>query len=92
MSMTTAVVPPPSEADEILAIGVTGGPSEDTKVVNSEEVKDEDCKGAAEATVSTSGTNDMVDGRVKDVYDRFSAREKNKIVAIVSYSALLSRK
>jgi hypothetical protein len=35
---------------------------------------------------------EMIDGRPKDIYDRFTKSQKNRIVAIVSYSAFLSRK
>lgn len=35
---------------------------------------------------------EMIDGRPKDVYDRFSKRQKNVIVAIISYSAFIARK
>lgn len=34
---------------------------------------------------------EMVDGRPKDVYDRFTKAQKTRIVAIVSYSAFISR-
>ncbi|OWZ59705.1 dityrosine transporter [Cryptococcus neoformans c45] len=33
---------------------------------------------------------EMIDGRPKDVYDRFSKRQKNVIVAIISYSAFIA--
>lgn len=35
--------------------------------------------------------SDMIDGRPKDVYDRFSPGRKKVIMAIVSYSAFISR-
>lgn len=35
--------------------------------------------------------SDMIDGRSKDVYDRFSPGRKKVIMAIVSYSAFISR-
>lgn len=35
---------------------------------------------------------EMIDGRPKDIYDRFSKRQKIVIVAIISYSAFIARK
>lgn len=35
---------------------------------------------------------EMIDGRPKDIYDRFSKRQKIAIVAIISYSAFIARK
>lgn len=35
---------------------------------------------------------ETIDGRPKDVYDRFSKRQKNVIVAVISYSAFIARK
>lgn len=34
---------------------------------------------------------EMIDGRPKDIYDRFSKRQKIVIVAIISYSAFIAR-
>ena len=34
---------------------------------------------------------ETIDGRPRDVYDKFTKRQKNLIVAIVSYSAFLAR-
>lgn len=33
---------------------------------------------------------ETIDGRPKDVYDRFSKRQKNVIVAVISYSAFIA--
>lgn len=35
---------------------------------------------------------EMIDGRPRDVYDRFTPAQKVRMTAIVSFSALLSRK
>lgn len=51
----------------------------------------------AESSDETAGVRpgaavvEMVDGRPKDVYDRFTKAQKTRIVAIVSYSAFISR-
>ena len=34
---------------------------------------------------------EMIDGRPKDIFDRFSPRKKNIITAIVAYSAFIAR-
>jgi hypothetical protein len=41
---------------------------------------------------SRSGASqvEMIDGRPKDIFDRFTKSEKNQIVAVVSYSAFIS--
>jgi hypothetical protein len=40
---------------------------------------------------SAVSDSDMIDGRPRDVYDRFSPGRKKVIMAIVSYSAFISR-
>ncbi len=35
---------------------------------------------------------EMTDGRPRDIYDKYTKREKELIVAIVSFSAFLARK
>lgn len=43
------------------------------------------------SAVDGPATLEPIDGRAKDVYDKFTKRQKNLIVAIVSYSAFLAR-
>jgi hypothetical protein len=69
-------------------------------IVNSPESEDEEKVVPIDGTVPAGEVPDgqgedkveMIDGRPKDMYDRFTKSQKNRIVAIVSYSALLSRK
>lgn len=46
---------------------------------------------AASAPDQTCDQIEMIDGRPRDVYDRFTKSQKRRMTAIVSFSALLSR-
>ncbi len=77
----TVDIPPPCKEEAVVPAPI----SADNAVDKGYDEKDTHDEGKPSAV-------EMIDGRPRDIYDRFTKSQKNRIVAIVSYSAFLSRK
>ncbi|WRT70535.1 uncharacterized protein IL334_007533 [Kwoniella shivajii] len=58
---------------------------------NEDEDEDENEKGLVESQTETKTKGiEMIDGRPRDIYDRYTKSQRNRILFIVSYSAIIA--
>lgn len=84
---------PPTSSNNTRKASHVNGDGDDKDDVNGEKAKGKTKgKGKLEGGVEgIGGEGGMIDGRPRDVYDRFTRAQKVRMTAIVSFSALLSR-
>jgi hypothetical protein len=84
--MSNKTNPDPIPLNPPVPVPVVGDHGEDEKIAPVDGVSP-----AAGTEDSGKEEVEMIDGRPRDTYDRFTKSQKRRIVAIVSYSAFLSR-